>query len=108
VLAAVIAVEGLPAEAIAAGPPAEAIVAATPEVVRGVVRPEEAHRLQAAILRQDIMVVDSSRAGARLASSHRSPSGGSDRSLLLSSRMAMKGGDLYHHRRVLIMVSVVS
>ena len=72
------------AEDLAAGPRAAAIVAATPEVVREV-RPAEAHHLQAAILRQDIMAVDSSRAGARLASSHRSPSGGSERSLLLST-----------------------
>ena len=64
--------------------PVEEIAAATPEVVRGVVRPAEALRLQAAILRQDIMAVDSSHPGSEPPSSHRSPSGGPERSLLLS------------------------
>ena len=100
-VAAVITAGDLPVEDIAAALRAVAIAAATPEVVRGVVRPEEALRLQAAILRLDIMAVDSSHPGSEPASSHRSPSGGSHRSLLLSPRMAMQGGDLTNQRRVL-------
>ena len=50
---------------------AAAIVATTPEVVRVAVRPAEALRLQAAILRQDKTAVDSSRTGSKPASSHR-------------------------------------
>ena len=58
-------------EAIAPGPPAVAIVAATPEVDHAAALPAEALRLQAAILRQDGTAVDSSRTGAKPASSHR-------------------------------------
>jgi hypothetical protein len=81
--------EGLPAVAdIKAGRRAVAIVAVIPEVVRVVVpRAGEALSLQAAMLRQDIMAVDSSCPGGKPASSHRSPSGGSERSLLVSLRM---------------------
>jgi hypothetical protein len=68
-------------------PPAAAIAAGIPEVVRVVVHPVEALSLQAAALRQDTTAVDSSRPGAKSASSHRSPSGGSERSLLVSLRM---------------------
>jgi len=78
----------LPEEDIPVGPRAAEIVAATlPEVVRAAVRPAEALRLLAAILRQDAMPADSSHAGPKPASSHRSPSGGSERSLLLSLGM---------------------
>src|SRR6267378_2736414 len=87
--AVAIAAEDLPVAEIAADPRAAAIVAATPEVVRAVVRPAEALRLQAAVLRQDTMAVDSSRAGSRPASTHRSPSGGSERSLLLFLKVQM-------------------
>ena len=68
-------------------PRAAAIAAALPEVVRAVVHPVEALSLRAAALRQDTTAVDSSRPGAKPASSHRSPSGGSGRSLLLSLRL---------------------
>lgn len=88
--AVAIVAEDLPVAEIAADPRAAAIVAATPEVVRAVVRLAEALRLQAVILRQDTMAVDSSRAGSRPASSHRSPSGGSERSLLLFLKVQME------------------
>ena len=80
---------GLPAVAdIKPGRRAEVIVAAPREVVRvAVPQAVEALSLQAAILHRDIMAVDSSRPGATPASSHRSPSGGSPRSLLLSPGM---------------------
>ena len=79
---------GLPAAVdTKVGPRAAAIVAAIPEEARVVVRPVEALSLQAAALRQDITAVDSSRPGATPASSHRSPSGGSERSLLVSLRI---------------------
>ncbi len=75
-------------EDIPVGPRAAEIVVATPpEVVRAVVRPAEDLRPLAAILPQDVMAVDSSHAGPKPASSHRSPSGGSERSLLLSLSM---------------------
>jgi len=100
-VAAVITAGDLPVEDIAAAHRAVAIAAATPEVVRGVVRPAEALRLQAAILRQDIMAVDSSHPGSEPPSSHRSPSGGPERSLLLSPRMAMDGGNINHQQSAL-------
>ena len=87
--AVAIAAEDLPVAEIAADPRAAAIVAATPEVVRAVVRPAEALRLPAVIPRQDTMAVDSSLAGSRPASSHRSSSGGSERSLLLFLKVQM-------------------
>jgi len=71
-----------------------AIVAATPEVVRAVPPAVEALSLQAAILHRDIMAVDSSRPGSKPASSHRSPSGGSQGSLLLSLRIGMERKNL--------------
>jgi len=80
----------LPEEDIPVGPRAAEIVAAIPPaVVRGVVRPAVALHLHllTATLRQDAMAVNSSHAGPKPASSHRSPSGGSARSLLLSLRM---------------------
>ncbi len=81
----------LPEEDIPVGPRVAEIVAATPpEVVRGVVRPAVAlhlHLLLTATLRQDAMAINSSHAGPKPASSHRSPSGGSARSLLLSQRV---------------------
>ena len=92
--AVAIAAEDLPAADIAADPRAAAIVAATPEVGRAVVRPAEVLRLQAVIPLQDTMAVDSSRAGARPASTHRSPSGGSERSLLLFLRVQMERREL--------------
>ena len=72
-----------------------AIVAAPPEAVRAVVPPAvEVLSLQAAILHRDTMAVDSSRPGAKPASSHRSPSGGSQVSLLLSLRIATERKNL--------------
>ena len=91
--AVAIAAEDLPEADIAADPLA-AIVADPLEVVRAVVRPAEALRLQAAIPRQDTMAVDSSRAGSTPASSHRSPSGGSERSLLLFLKVQMERREL--------------
>jgi hypothetical protein len=57
-VAVVIVAEALRVEDIAAGHRAEVIVVATPEVVRAVVRPAEALRLQAGILRQETIAVD--------------------------------------------------
>jgi len=74
----------LPEEAIPAGRQAAAIVVATREVAHAVLRPAKVLRLQAAILRQDITAVDSSHPGSEPPSFHRSPSGGSERSLLSS------------------------
>ena len=73
------------AEIVAAPPPE--VAAIPPAVARGVVRPAVALHLLTATLRQDAMAVNSSHAGPKPASSHRSPSGGSARSLLLSLRM---------------------
>jgi hypothetical protein len=77
---------GRQAVVIAAGHRAAAIGAVTPEAVREVDRPaaEEALPLRAGTLRQDTVAVDSSPAGSRPAPSHRSPAGGSERSLLLA------------------------
>jgi hypothetical protein len=79
----------LPEEDIPAGPrAAEIVVVATPpEVVRAVVRPAVPLQILTAILPQDEMAANSSHAGPKPASSHRSPSGGSERSLLLSLSM---------------------
>ena len=72
-------------------PRAAAIVAATPEAVRAALPPAvEALSLQAAILHRDIMDADSSRPGAKPASAHRSPSGGSQGGLLLPLRIEME------------------
>jgi hypothetical protein len=78
----VVIVAGLPAADPAADPPAEAL------------------RLRAAILRQSTIAADSSPAGMRPASSHRSPSGGSEGSLLLSLRMRMERRELIPQRSV--------
>ena len=87
---------GLPAAVdIKADPLVAAIVEATPEAVRAVVPPAvEALSLQAAILHRDIMAADSSRPGLKPASSHRSPSGGSQRGLLLSLRIGKERKNL--------------
>jgi len=77
----------LPEEDILVGPLAAGIMAATPVVVREVVRPAEALRLLVATLHQDVMAVNSSHAGPEPAPSHRSPSGGFERSLLFSLRL---------------------
>jgi hypothetical protein len=73
---------------IVAGHRAAAIGAVTPEAVREVDRPaaEEALPLRADTLRQDTVAVDSSHAGSRPAPSHRSPAGGSERSLLFAPK----------------------
>ena len=73
---------------------AAATVAAIPEVARVGVRRVEALSLQAAMLHRDIMAADSSRPGAKPASAHRSPSGGSQGSLLLSLRIGMERKNL--------------
>jgi len=73
------------AEIVAAPPPE--VAAIPPAVARAVVRPAVGLRLLAATLLRDAMAVNSSHAGPKPASSHRSPSGGSARSLLLSLRM---------------------
>ena len=74
---------------------AAAIVPAPPEAVRAVVPPAvEVLSLQVAILHRDTMAVDFSRPGSKPASSHRSPSGGFERSLLLSLRIGMEWKNL--------------
>ena len=84
-----------------------AIVAAPPEAGRAVVPPAvEALSLQAAVLHRDIMAVDSSRPGSKPDSSHRSPSGGSPGSLLLSLRIGMETTNLCG-KRVLYKSSVL-
>jgi hypothetical protein len=87
---------GLPAAVdTKADPLVAAIVEATPEAVRAVVPPAlEALNLQVAILHRDTMAVDFSRPGAKPASSHRSPSGGSQGSLLLSLRIGTERKNL--------------
>jgi hypothetical protein len=78
---AAVTAEALRVADIAAGHRGAAILVATPEVVRAVGRQAEALRLQAGILRQETTAVDSSR--NRHEAGFLSPSGGSERSLLL-------------------------
>jgi hypothetical protein len=70
-VAVVIAAGDLRVEDIKAGRQAAVIAAATPEAAHAVALPAEALHLQAAILPQERMAVDSSRAGAMPAFSHR-------------------------------------